>query len=88
MFVMHVYHLYIIVPVIDGGWSNWTEAGVCSLTCGGGQLRYERKCDNPVPQNGGLPCAGLDYKYEPCNNQCCQGKEVLGYAMHTLLCLV
>ena len=49
---------------------------MCSLTCGGGQLRYERKCDNPVPQNGGLPCAGLDYKYEPCNNQCCQGKGI------------
>ena len=46
---------------------------MCSVTCGGGQLRYERKCDNPVPKNGGLPCEGLDHKFEPCNTQCCAG---------------
>ena len=61
------------VPVINGGWSGWRVVGVCSATCGGGQLRYERRCDNPRPQNGGRPCPGSDNKLEPCNTQCCPG---------------
>ena len=35
--------------------------------------RYERKCDNPAPKNGGLACQGLDHKFEQCNSQCCPG---------------
>lgn len=61
------------LPVVNGGWSAWSLTGVCSATCGGGEQRYERRCNNPTPKNGGLQCAGLDHKFEPCNTQCCAG---------------
>ena len=52
----------------------WIPSGICSVTCGGGVRRYERQCNNPPPKNGGLPCRGDDYKYEPCNTECCPGE--------------
>ena len=70
---MHVYFLIHLVPVINGSWSAWKRTGVCSATCGGGVQRLERKCNNPAPKNGGLPCAGTDHKFEQCNSHCCPG---------------
>ena len=68
-------HIPCIAVVIHGGWGDWyPSAGGCSVTCGvGGVQRFERKCDNPRPQNGGSQCSGDDFKYEPCNTHCCPG---------------
>ena len=73
-YIQLYYAIVQIVPVINGGWGSWELSGVCSATCGGGQQRYERRCDNPAPQNGGLPCNGSDFKMELCNTQCCPGE--------------
>ena len=42
---------------VDGGWSDWSYI-ICQT---GVQLRY-RVCDNPIPQNGGSQCEGLNIK--------------------------
>ena len=44
--------------VVDGGWGDWSEFGACSVTCASGVRRRERKCDFPVPKNGGKQCVG------------------------------
>ena len=67
-------HSFVAAVVIHGGWGDWYASGECSVSCGvGGVRRFERRCDNPRPQNGGEPCRGDDFKHEPCNTHCCPG---------------
>ncbi|XP_018118632.1 complement C9 L homeolog isoform X2 [Xenopus laevis] len=47
---------------IDGGWGCWTV----SPNCVNGDLTATRKCDNPVPQQGGKTCHGSQTKTIPC----------------------
>ncbi|OCU02581.1 hypothetical protein XELAEV_18008343mg [Xenopus laevis] len=47
---------------IDGGWGCWTV----SPNCVNGDLTATRKCDNPVPQEGGKTCHGSQTKTIPC----------------------
>ena len=49
----------------------------CSKTCGGGERRRERTCDNPAPANGGKQCQGDNKKVIDCNSQPCTGKSVI-----------
>ncbi|XP_049530217.1 semaphorin-5A isoform X1 [Anopheles darlingi] len=58
-------------PPIDGGWGPYGDFGECSAICGGGFRIRRRKCDNPVPQNGGMDCSGCHFDYEVCNTQPC-----------------
>uniref|UniRef100_A0A8C2HYI3 A disintegrin and metalloproteinase with thrombospondin motifs 15-like n=1 Tax=Cyprinus carpio TaxID=7962 RepID=A0A8C2HYI3_CYPCA len=52
---------------VDGRWGKWGPFGTCSRTCGGGVQLSKRKCDNPVPVNGGKYCQGVRVKYRSCN---------------------
>ena len=58
---------------VDGGFTNWIDAGACSKTCGSGNLTQTRTCTNPAPQYGGLQCQGDILQYIPCNEQICSG---------------
>ncbi|XP_052863441.1 semaphorin-5A [Anopheles cruzii] len=58
-------------PPVDGGWGPYGDFGECSAVCGGGFRIRRRKCDNPVPQNGGMDCSGCHFDYEVCNTQPC-----------------
>lgn len=58
-------------PAIDGGWSAYGSWSACSASCNGGFKVRKRKCDNPLPQNGGLDCAGCNIDYDTCNTQPC-----------------
>ena len=67
----------MICSIVDGGWSNWVT-GLCSKTCGGGNRRITRKCNNPKPSCGGKQCEGNSYHVYPgkCNDFCCPGKSM------------
>ncbi|KAJ8015299.1 hypothetical protein DPEC_G00024690 [Dallia pectoralis] len=56
----------------DGGWGVWSPFGSCSRTCGGGVQFRNRKCDNPMPANGGRTCLGSNQQFQLCNGQECE----------------
>ncbi|KFM73053.1 Hemicentin-1, partial [Stegodyphus mimosarum] len=51
---------------VNGEWGNWLEWERCSASCGVGQRKRQRKCDNPSPQYGGENCTGLDIETDSC----------------------
>ncbi|ELT99747.1 hypothetical protein CAPTEDRAFT_133510, partial [Capitella teleta] len=56
---------------VDGGWSGWSEWGICSLTCGTGVQFRSRTCSNPMPEYGGSECEGAADERRLCNTQSC-----------------
>lgn len=56
---------------VDGGWGEWGAWSECSRTCGAGVSISERKCDHPVPSDGGDFCLGLRRRYKMCNTEPC-----------------
>ena len=53
--------------------SQWTEWSGCSETCDKGFVRSRtRRCDNPVPQFGGL-CKGDREEHQSCNSNIDKG---------------
>jgi len=60
------------VTAIDGGWGEWTKWSKCNGKCpktSGKQMRT-RKCDNPVPENGGENCVGKKKEEKSCKIKC------------------
>ncbi|XP_071958715.1 coadhesin-like isoform X2 [Antedon mediterranea] len=58
---------------INGSWSEWTDFGDCSATCGGGSRVRTRTCSDPPPDYGGLDCPAVDLSEESeiCNTNAC-----------------
>eukprot|EP00795_Rhopilema_esculentum_P016407 gene16407-7813_t len=52
---------------VNGGFSEWSDFGSCSVTCGTGIHRRERSCNNPPPSNGGLDCTGPYIETKECD---------------------
>ncbi|CAG2194245.1 Hemicentin-1,Coadhesin,Adhesion G protein-coupled receptor B3,Thrombospondin-2,Thrombospondin-1,Mucin-like protein [Mytilus edulis] len=57
---------------IDGDWSEWSSWDTCSATCNGGIQDRKRKCDAPLPSNGGRYCNGFTIESRSCNNENCK----------------
>ena len=64
---------------VDGVWDEWTETSKCSVTCGGGNKTYSRKCLQP--RNGGTKCEGVASKLGNCGEQKCPGKLILQFIL-------
>ncbi|KAJ8302105.1 hypothetical protein KUTeg_021092 [Tegillarca granosa] len=60
-----------VIDPIEGGWGKWEDYGDCTRSCGGGIRKRIRKCNNPVPQNGGRYCIGRRIRYRSCNTKQC-----------------
>ena len=56
---------------VNGTWSSWSFWGGCLATCGVSLRQRNRKCDNPVPLNGGKYCVGNDTEYTSCTMDNC-----------------
>uniref|UniRef100_A0A4W4H5M4 Uncharacterized protein n=1 Tax=Electrophorus electricus TaxID=8005 RepID=A0A4W4H5M4_ELEEL len=62
------------VPV-HGGFSEWTEWGACSVSCGTGVQKRLRQCNNPLPANGGRHCVGSSSETRSCQGKPCPGLQ-------------
>ncbi|XP_013784127.1 A disintegrin and metalloproteinase with thrombospondin motifs adt-1-like [Limulus polyphemus] len=51
---------------VDGAWSSWSDYEQCSVTCGIGEMRRTRKCNNPPPAHGGNKCHGVSQNRATC----------------------
>ncbi|XP_063781355.1 SCO-spondin-like [Pseudophryne corroboree] len=63
---------------VNGVWSHWGAWSACDAECQGGVRSRRRKCENPPPKNGGLPCRGESVQTESCNLQPCGDSEDCG----------
>ncbi|XP_020621140.1 semaphorin-5A-like [Orbicella faveolata] len=64
-------YIYKIVEPVDGVFSAWSGWSSCSKTCGGGQQRRTRSCNNPGPSKCGKPCFGNTEEVADCNTHSC-----------------
>ena len=63
--------------IVDGEWSNWSDYGDCSVTCGNGSRTRSRECNSPEPSGGGSPCAGESQQTNECKEIACPGRSLL-----------
>lgn len=56
---------------VDGGFSDWSLWGTCTVTCGGGSSRRHRLCNKPEPLYGGSNCSGIYEEARQCNDNPC-----------------
>ncbi|XP_053387285.1 coadhesin-like [Mercenaria mercenaria] len=56
---------------LNGGWTDWSDWGMCSATCGSGTRSRTRLCTNPSPSNGGESCPNNPSETTVCNVQTC-----------------
>ncbi len=66
--------LYICIYIslsycpVEGGWSEWGEWQLCSVTCGNGMKKRQRTCSEPIPQCDGS-CRGAEEETAPCSTE-------------------
>merc|ERR1712168_123630 len=58
---------------VDGGFSDWSDWGVCSEGCGDGTQVRTRSCTKPSPAHGGKDCKGVKEESRPCKVKECPG---------------
>uniref|UniRef100_A0A7M5XCK1 SUEL-type lectin domain-containing protein n=1 Tax=Clytia hemisphaerica TaxID=252671 RepID=A0A7M5XCK1_9CNID len=56
---------------VDGKWTEYSEFGECSASCGGGSQKRTRSCTNPAPAHGGKECEGSDEDERECGTDPC-----------------
>ena len=71
--IMYHFNLKSVSTKVDGGFTNWTNAGKCSKTCGGGTQKQTRTCSNPPPAYGGKNCTGETLRTINCGVSECPG---------------
>ena len=67
--------LYLNVFTVDGNWGAWGSYDTCTKTCGGGEHKRIRACDNPPPQYGGKQWPGQHREDRTCNTCPCASKH-------------
>ncbi|KAJ8318031.1 hypothetical protein KUTeg_003122 [Tegillarca granosa] len=55
---------------VKGEWSDWMSWSPCTTTCGEGKHFRYRRCDNPLPRQGGT-CIGVGEESKDCNLRTC-----------------
>ena len=61
---------------MHGNWGIWGTWNECPVTCGGSEQSRTRKCDSPVPLNGGKDCdvdGSISIDTKRCNEDVCDG---------------
>ena len=82
----HNYKLcYFLSLKVNGRWAEWTDWGVCSVSCGGGVHLRGRECIGPF--HGGAHCRGPDEDQQTCNDDIiCTGMHTVHVHVHVTVC--
>jgi len=56
---------------IDGNYTEWSDWGPCSTTCGPGLSERTRSCTNPSPKGDGRECEEMPFEEKRCNLKPC-----------------
>ena len=64
----------VLILKVDGGFSLWSDFGMCNKKCGGGTQLRTRTCTNPRPAHGGKECDGHRVETRLCNNKKCPSR--------------
>lgn len=86
---MNIYFIFVYSSMdisVDGGWSDWSIWGNCSVVCGNGTQARMRTCTSPVPQFGGAICQGGSDESRTCAKAHCPGNKTKD-ATHICHCL-
>ena len=70
------------IAELEGGWSDWSAYGDCSVTCGVGSKKRTRECMSPVPRNRGSACIGEDSETKGCEDIACSGMLYLYHCIY------
>ncbi|XP_063689003.1 uncharacterized protein LOC134822077 [Bolinopsis microptera] len=60
---------YYRAQPVDGGWSDYSKWGACSVGCGKGTTTRSKTCNNPPPARGGKDCGGEAVESKECMNK-------------------
>lgn len=72
----------VVLPLVDGKWSSWSEWSACSVTCGSGIHSRTRTCT--PPQYGGKDCEGSSTEVNVCLKSDCIGKKGATIKLYTV----
>ena len=61
---------------VNGNWSPWSRWSKCDAECGEGRIKRTRRCDSPVPANGGGECQGETSQTRKCFLRRCENQRV------------
>lgn len=64
----------ILLFAVNGEWGSWSTDGLCSSSCGAGEMTFKRECDSPAPDCQGEECEGQSLQALPCDAGCCPGE--------------
>ena len=67
---------YWLFPIVDGGFTVWSNWDACTLTCGTGSQTRTRSCSNPVPEYCGQDCIGDVSEINDCNTDNCPSEFI------------
>ena len=66
-----LWHITVLFVSVNGGYSEWSGWGSCSVTCGAGVQDRQRRCDSPAPQFGGSDCQSPAEEMRSCLDKPC-----------------
>ncbi|KAK3707207.1 hypothetical protein QZH41_019560 [Actinostola sp. cb2023] len=72
---------------VHGGWSSWSNFGLCSMNCGQGIKIRARACNQPRPRHNGLPCKGMTMGIAFCTIKACTGMPPTFQQIRSAQCL-
>ena len=74
--IFHFSLYFLLLPVVNGGYSNWSLSKPCNVSCGDGVEIWRSFCNNPEPKYGGHNCSGLgnSAEFRNCSRKPCPGK--------------
>ena len=83
MMVENRYHIFKICKLVklhltvNGGWGEFGDWEECPVSCGGGEQKRIRACDNPAPSLDGDDCTAdgsSSAENRKCNENPCRSK--------------